>query len=107
MGPVARLPRDYIARELCVNRSRSQLKSTPQLKCNGRCHLAKELKIVARTERRQQSDNRQAFQEIILFCTPFAALGVVPPGHRPATPRSVALQIGSYHWHRPRSSTRA
>lgn len=30
--------KDYVARELCVN------KSKPQMHCNGKCHLAKQLK---------------------------------------------------------------
>lgn len=29
--------KDYVAKELCVN------KAKPQLKCNGKCHLAKQL----------------------------------------------------------------
>lgn len=30
--------KEYVAKELCVN------KAKPQLKCNGKCHLAKQLK---------------------------------------------------------------
>lgn len=32
------LNRDYIAKVLCVNRDK------PEMKCNGKCHLAKQLK---------------------------------------------------------------
>ncbi|MBL7745083.1 MAG: hypothetical protein JNN00_16535 [Chitinophagaceae bacterium] len=46
--------RGYVAKELCVNRSR------PELKCNGKCFLAKKLK---EAENRQQEQTPQQLKE--------------------------------------------
>lgn len=43
--------KDYVARELCVN------KSKPQMHCNGKCHLAKQLK---KLEESPTSDQKPA-----------------------------------------------
>lgn len=40
--------RDYVARELCVNTAR------PQLKCNGKCHLAKQLRKLEQGEQEKK-----------------------------------------------------
>jgi len=53
---------DYIAKELCEN------KAKPQMHCNGKCHLMKELAKAAE-EQKQQSDKKSAQQEAeVLFC---------------------------------------
>jgi len=43
------LNKNYIAKNLCVNRNK------PQMHCNGKCHLAKELKKANQQE--EKSDN--------------------------------------------------
>lgn len=55
---------DYIATELCENTKK------PELKCNGKCHLAKELAKVSETEKPISTDKKQTLhQEIeVLFC---------------------------------------
>ena len=44
---------DYIVKELCENREK------PQLKCNGKCHLKKELAKTASQEKNTTSDKKQ------------------------------------------------
>lgn len=52
---------DYIAKELCEN------KAKPQMHCNGKCHLMKEL-AKASDDEKPQSDKKTMHQEIeILF----------------------------------------
>jgi hypothetical protein len=89
------LNQDYIARVLCINRDK------PQLKCNGKCHLRQQLKAVEEAERKQQPDSRQAFQEITLFCTPFAGLVLPPPARYAANLRYAVFRAHTYHWDRP------
>ena len=48
--------RDFIAKTFCVN------KAKPELKCNGKCHLAKSLKKSASKE--EQSGQRESKNEI-------------------------------------------
>jgi hypothetical protein len=53
---------DYIAKELCEN------KAKPEMHCNGKCHLMKELAKAAE-EQKQQSGKKSAQQESeVLFC---------------------------------------
>jgi hypothetical protein len=90
------LNQDYIARVLCINRAK------PQLKCNGKCHLRKQLKAVEEAERKQQPDSRQAFQEITLFCAAVLPVRLTPPAEfRPAPPAYAALRVSHYAWDRP------
>jgi len=55
---------DYIAKELCIN------KDKPALKCNGKCHLMKELAKASEDEKPINSNKKNyAKQEIeLLFC---------------------------------------
>lgn len=55
---------DYIKNELCVN------KEKPQLHCNGKCHLAKELAKAAEQEKPQSNDKKENhhFEVETLFC---------------------------------------
>lgn len=55
---------DYISTKLCENIEK------PELKCNGKCHLAKELAKASESEKPLNSDKKQTFKfEIeILFC---------------------------------------
>lgn len=53
---------DYIANELCEN------KAKPQMHCNGKCHLMKELAKASEDEK-PQSDKKSVHHETeVLFC---------------------------------------
>jgi hypothetical protein len=53
---------DYIAKELCEN------KAKPEMHCNGKCHLMKELAKAAENEK-PASDKKSFHQESeVLFC---------------------------------------
>lgn len=49
---------EYIANELCEN------KDKPELKCNGKCHLKKELAKVSEEEKPQSQDKKNRTSEI-------------------------------------------
>lgn len=55
---------DYISTQLCENIDK------PQLKCNGKCHLAKELAKVSNDEKPLNSNKKQTskFEIEVLFC---------------------------------------
>lgn len=92
------LNRDYIARVLCVNRDK------PQMHCNGKCHLAKQLKAVENTERKQQpgGQSKDAFQAITLFCQDVLPVGLTSPAWDGARlPAYPTLQVLAYAWDRP------
>jgi len=57
---------DYIVKELCVN------KAKPEMHCNGKCHLMKELAKAA--EQQKQESDRKSLQHDaeILFCQAFS-----------------------------------
>ena len=61
---------DYIVKELCEN------KEKPELKCNGKCHLMKELAKTAEDNKNTSSDKKQNVkQEIeVLFYQDFKSL---------------------------------
>lgn len=61
---------DYIVKELCEN------KEKPVLKCNGKCHLMKELAKTAEEDKNTSSDKKQNVkQEIeVLFYQDFKSL---------------------------------
>ncbi len=48
---------DYITKELCEN------KAKPQMKCNGKCHLMKELAKASTTENPTSSDKKASHLE--------------------------------------------
>ncbi|TRW25391.1 hypothetical protein FMM05_07425 [Flavobacterium zepuense] len=53
---------EYIAKELCVN------KAKPQMHCNGKCHLMKELAKAAEQEK-PLSEKKSVHTEVeVLFC---------------------------------------
>ena len=65
---------DYISKVLCVN------KDKPKLKCNGKCHLMKELAKAAESEKPNPSDKRNTTQEVeILFFQEINTLFVTTP----------------------------
>jgi len=54
---------DYITTVLCVN------KAKPQMHCNGKCHLMKELAKEAESEKPISSDKKGIAQEVeVLYC---------------------------------------
>ena len=61
---------DYIVKELCEN------KEKPALKCNGKCHLAKQLAKAAEEEKSTSSDKKQNVKQEIetMFCVDFEAI---------------------------------
>lgn len=60
---------DYIAKVLCEN------KAKPELKCNGKCHLMKELAKQAENEKPIQNNKKQAALEFeVLFFQEIASL---------------------------------
>lgn len=64
---------EYIATELCENVAK------PELNCNGKCHLTKELAKVSESEKPISSDkNQTTHQEIeLLFCKEIDELNVM------------------------------
>lgn len=53
---------DYIVKELCENKAR------PEMHCNGKCHLMKELAKAAE-EQKQESERKNVQQQSeVLFC---------------------------------------
>jgi 5-methylthioribose kinase len=61
---------DYIVKELCEN------KEKPALKCNGKCHLAKQLAKASEEEKSNSSDKKQNVKQEIetMFCVAFKAI---------------------------------
>lgn len=61
---------EYIVAELCEN------KAKPELKCNGKCHLAKELAKASESEKPISSNKKNTLhQEIeVLFCNKIEGL---------------------------------
>lgn len=53
---------DYIRTELCIN------KSKPELKCNGKCHLAKELKNASDSKEEGTTKKHFSVETNITFC---------------------------------------
>ena len=71
------LNRDFIARVLCIN------KDKPQRKCNGKCHLGKQLKKAAEQEKNSQQPFSQKKIEWITAVVPQIDkddLNCLPPG---------------------------
>lgn len=63
---------DYIVKELCEN------KDKPALKCNGKCHLAKQLAKASEDEKPISSDKKQNVKQEIetMFCQEFSQINV-------------------------------
>jgi hypothetical protein len=90
------LQRDYVARVLCINRDK------PQLQCNGKCHLAKQLKAADLAEQKQQPvGGKHSFQEIQLFCPPAEGLDFAAPVAALAAPRYAGLRLPEYSHDQP------
>ncbi|WP_299058966.1 hypothetical protein [uncultured Polaribacter sp.] len=52
---------DYIKTELCIN------KDVPELKCNGKCHLAKQLAKVADTEKGNEKNQSFSIEIPVVY----------------------------------------
>lgn len=75
---------DYIAKELCEN------KAKPEMHCNGKCHLMKELAKAAE-EQKQESDRKSAQQNAeVLFCEVLADFSFSPFAVIPTTQNETA-----------------
>jgi len=59
--------KNYIAQVLCIN------KTKPQLQCNGKCHLAKELKKADQAEQKLPAPLKEKF-EVLYFCEALPAI---------------------------------
>ncbi|WP_303309833.1 hypothetical protein [Hymenobacter sp. BT730] len=89
------LQRDYVARVLCVNRNK------PQMRCNGKCHLAKRLKA-ADAAQPQPIGGKQAFHKITLYCPDLELLALPDPlAAFHSRVRYAILPVGSYVWDKP------
>ncbi|VXC40496.1 conserved hypothetical protein [Flavobacterium sp. 9AF] len=63
---------EYIATELCENVAK------PELKCNGKCHLAKELAKASETEKPISSNKKNVSQDTeVLFCNEIERLNIL------------------------------
>jgi hypothetical protein len=65
---------DYISTQLCENVEK------PELKCNGKCHLAKELAEASENDKPLSTDKKQnvKFEIEVLFCEPISNDNVNP-----------------------------
>ncbi|MCW3466309.1 hypothetical protein [Chitinophaga nivalis] len=83
------LNQSYIAKNLCINRDK------PQLHCNGKCHLKKQLKEEDR--RSQENPERKADNKVEIFCPPADDLLPVPPLaatlHHPLSPDAMGMPV--------------
>ena len=55
-----RVNRDFIAKNLCVNRDK------PMLNCNGQCYLSKQLKAAEDKEQKSNSERLNKMPEVVL-----------------------------------------
>lgn len=98
LGVVAKwwLNRDYAARVLCENKAR------PEMHCNGKCQLSKQLRLQASRENRQQPvDAQHGFEEIVLFCPPLGVALPVPPAPLMVALRYAPYCVRPYAWPQP------
>lgn len=64
---------EYISKVLCVN------KAKPKMKCNGKCHLMKELAKASENEKPISSDKKIASQELeVLFFQEIKSFKIAP-----------------------------
>ncbi|MGV3460480.1 MAG: hypothetical protein ACO1N9_08505 [Flavobacterium sp.] len=92
---------DYITTELCEN------KANPEMQCNGKCHLRKELAKAAESEKplsqkKAQSSEAEVlfFQETIVF-TPRAYVSIITSQNISAYANLYSYQEGYSHFHPP------
>jgi uncharacterized protein YneF (UPF0154 family) len=80
------LNKDYIAKVLCINRDK------PQMRCNGRCYLAKKIKAQEEREGKAAANTMKTAQELVLFCGELATFQYA------ALPAAEQQKLG---WYRP------
>lgn len=66
------LNKEYIAKVLCINRDK------PQMRCQGRCYLAKKIKAQEEQERKAAANSMKAAQELVLFCGELSSFHYLP-----------------------------
>ncbi|MVM38664.1 hypothetical protein GO730_15800 [Spirosoma sp. HMF3257] len=64
--------KDYIARVLCENRDK------PQLHCDGKCYLAKQLKAQQERQNKETASRLQHMPTITLFCAEISSFLMEP-----------------------------
>ncbi len=64
------LNREYIAKNLCVNKSR------PKMHCNGKCHMMKKMKQEEKQD--QENPERRAENKFEIICAAFHTAGITP-----------------------------
>lgn len=64
------LNREYIAKNLCVNKSR------PKMHCNGRCHMMKKMKQEEKQD--QENPERRAENKFEIICAAFHTDVLIP-----------------------------
>jgi hypothetical protein len=62
--------KDYISKNLCENRAK------PQMKCNGKCYLRKQLKKAEGAEHNGQQPTKSDKYESLVYCLPVATYTV-------------------------------
>ena len=77
---------NYIAKELCVN------KALPQMHCNGKCHLMKELAKAAEQEKPLSEKKAATTQTEVLFYQAMADFNLLQ-----IVPFTVKTQLPFYH----------
>lgn len=81
---------DYIAKVLCEN------KAKPELKCNGKCHLMKEMAKQSENEKPIQNNKKQATSEFeVLFFQEIASLQFTQSN---GDDKSITLDCYSNHY---------
>ena len=81
---------DYIALELCEN------KAKPQMQCNGKCHLMKELAKASEAEKPVSEKKMVHHEAELLFCEAVAAFDFATPGIAPAVPQTHYTNLYSH-----------
>ena len=62
-----RVNRDFIAKNLCVNRDKPMLNcNKPMLNCNGQCYLSKQLQAAEEKEQKSNSERLNKMPEVVL-----------------------------------------
>ncbi|QDK78011.1 hypothetical protein EXU85_05165 [Spirosoma sp. KCTC 42546] len=82
--------KDYIARVLCENRDK------PQLHCDGKCYLAKQLKAQQERQDKDMTARLQDLPIITLFCSDISTFLMMPPSMRLLVNQLPVYQLPDY-----------
>ncbi|WP_207430886.1 hypothetical protein [Sabulibacter ruber] len=82
--------KDFISKVLCINREK------PQMKCHGKCYLAKKLKKAEQTQDPTNQKSQKQKQEITLYYQPLVAANTlrIPHQYQQFTSTSAGRPIG-------------